>query len=463
MLPEMEPVAIAAVTIVSGAGLWKLFKMLQSWNAKASEDWELAADRLGLHSSPGSAFHPPTISGKIGLLLVAIGPDDADSRTVYTVEGLSTSLTLQSEGFFATPLSDLAGQKDHLTGDPEFDSAVRIGGSEAEAVSLLFDPEVRRLALAAVRDHDVVLTYGKLRLDSDLHAPSPHEIVRLARVVIDLAQAIENRLELPTGKRLREAVLRQDGPIARRALELLVERQPGTLGTIKACQGLLEHVRDPETRLLAARHAGPAGLEHLARLARDMRGTPATVRAAAFKEVLATMAIQESKALLEEGLRDVMREVRLVAIRAVRELRRMECTARLATLASHAGVDEEEQLAIAETMDELGGEHAERALIALLSADTAAVRLAAAQALRQHGTIAAVGPLLATAESSGVLSAVRTAAQDAVRAIQDRVPGSAAGQLALAPETPDVAGAVSLADARGALSQVPAGTKRRDP
>lgn len=224
---------------------------------------------------------------------------------------------------------------------------------------------------------------------------------------------------------------REEG-IACRALELLLERDPPAPGAPAACEQLLSSARTPE------------------------------VRAKAFEYLVTRVLAEESGALLEKGLRDAMLPVRLAAIRSVRTLRRRDCTARLVTLASRTGPDEEEGLAIAETMSDLGGEHAERALVSLLASESSAVQIAAAKGLGLHGTITAVAPLLAAAESSGILGgAMRTAVGEAVRAIQARIPEGSAGQLALAPETADAAGAVSLTDTRGALSPVPSTTVKR--
>lgn len=133
-------------------------------------------------------------------------------------------------------------------------------------------------------------------------------------------------------------------------------------------------------------------VDHLARLARGTRGTPAAVRASAFEHLAAHMPAKEAGAFLEEGLRSAVLEVRLAAVASIRGLRRLDCTEQLATLAARRTLDEEEQSAILEAIVELGGEHAEPTLISLLSAQTSGVRLGAATALARHGTIAAARP-----------------------------------------------------------------------
>lgn len=461
MLPEMEPFTIGALSLASATAFFWTLRVLREGNQRKTEVWAHAAERLGLHASPATVFHRPTISGLFGDLTVAIGLDDRQSNLVYAVKGLPATITLQSESFFATPFAALTGKGDLRTGDAAFDSAVHVGGAERSTLSLLLSPDVRRLALEAIKEHDAVLMEGTLSLESSNLDPNAAELVRLAQILMGLARAIVEQLAIPDRQRLLKGVRTQDGPVAHRALELLVERNPNQESTIAACQEMLQYVRDPATRLLAARHAGNAGMEHLTRLLENLNGTPAELRAGALEHLVATMPVQESRVVLDAGLRDVMRPVRLAAMRAVRDQRRMECTDRLATLAGHGGVDEEEQTAIAETMSELGGDHAERAFVSLLRSDASSVRLLAATALREHGTIAAVAPLRAVAEASGILSTVRTAALESIAAIQAQIPGGGSGQLSLASDEFNAKGAVSLTGTRGALSTVPDDPKRR--
>lgn len=420
----MEPIALLTVTAAGTSVLYAAIRLIGAGNRRKTKAWEVAAEQLGLRAEPATFFQTPSLHGPVDKLQMSIAT--ADKQMVYSVEGLPRHISLSAaHGLLSTPMGALlASRRDHETGDAAFDAAVNVKGAERDAITLLFDPELRKCVLDAIRKQQAVLEDGRLAIYSADLAPAPADLVRIARVAIRLAKAIEARLAIPLSQRLEDAIRSNDDGIAQRALELLLERDPVVPGAVSACEQVV---------------AGARG---------------AAVRAKAFEYLVSRLPPEGSARLLEQGLQDAMRPVRLAAIHSVRSSRRMEFTERLATLASRSGVDDDEQLAIAETMSELGGEHAERALLSLLAGKAAAVRVAAAKGLAVHGSIAAVAPLLAAAEAGGVLGSLRTTAQEAVRAIQSRIPDGAAGQLTLAPETPDAAGAVSLADARGALSPV---------
>lgn len=459
----MEPfaltVAVVGVTVVVAATA--VFEGVRSARVRIwamDHTWGRAAEKLGLQSSAATVFRYPRLTGTKGDLVVSIRVDHDGDRIVYEVSGISRSVALGSERLAAAVR--YAGA-DYQVGVPAFDAAVRVGGHEREAVTLLFDPDLRALALQVFRDYDGVLEEGTLTFSARGLKPSSDSLVSHGRLLLDLATAIEKRLRVPENKRLERAMKSKEGTVAQRALELLVEAEPTAASTVEACAEFLLQPRTPHARLLAARHAGEPGVAHLEELYRDVRETPVEVRAAALEHLVVSSPPEERGALLEKALRDSRRPVRLAAIRLVHRLGGLD-TARLAALATHPGVDREEQLAIAAALADIGGTDAERALLALLATTDLDVRIAAASGLAYQGTIAAVVPLRDAAEESGFRGgALKAAALDAIAAIQGRVPASAAGGLALAAPENDTAGAVSLADRRGALS--PAAKKDETP
>lgn len=457
----MDPFTVTAVVGLTALVATAVYGGVQSARLRIwsmNHRWTRAAERLGLQPSPATALRYPTLSGSKGELTVSIRVDHDGDRIVYEATGVPPGVALGSERVAAAVR--YAGA-DHQVGIPAFDAAVRVGGAEREAVTLLFDPDLRALALRVFRDGDGVMEDGTLTFSVRGKNPSRAALVEGGRLLLELATAIEKRMRVPESKRLERAMKSREGTVAQRALELLVEAAPEAASTMEACADFLLEPRTPEARLLAATHAGDAGLVHLEQLFRDERETPVEVRAAALGPLVARSSRETSGALLEEALRDRARPVRLAAIRVVHTLRGMN-TSRLAALARHPGVDVEEQLAIAAAFTELGGEHAEGALLSLLAAEDADVRMAAANGLALHGTIAAVVPLRDAAEAAGFREgALKSAAIDAVSAIQARIPESAVGGLALATAESDAPGAVSLADTRGALS--PAAKDDEDP
>jgi hypothetical protein len=93
----------------------------------------------------------------------------------------------------------------------------------------------------------------------------------------------------------------------------------------------------------------------------------------------------------------------------------------------------------------------EPALVAALGLEPAPVRRAAAVALGDVGTLAAVDPLLRSAEGLLTSRALKEAAREAVRKIQGRAGPAETGRLSLAAGT-EGEGALSLAPDGGALA-----------
>ena len=221
------------------------------------------------------------------------------------------------------------------------------------------------------------------------------------------------------------------------ALRLSFEMQPERADEIRA---LLDRACDiaealppgpPETsRLLAVAEADPLPRVRLGALAAALSlPSPEDRRRAAALAARSELPVERALAELLEG--DPARIARLNAD-----------AARQAT-----------PLAPGPVTAILGAAGAETQLLALLRADSPAVLTAAVGALAAHGSTRAVEPLLELQRSARD-EATRGAAERAIRSIQERLGPRDRGALTLS-EAEQAGGALSLAGARGALSEPP--------
>jgi hypothetical protein len=385
--------------------------------------WAEGAVSAGLtEPRPRNRLLKPHLTARDGdlWLRIELYNRDEDERGLrLTVSGLaqpSGSLRIRRESLRTEMEKRLLGIRETETGDERFDSRFFIQGPRALAMALLGCPA--RLELGRLLDgllsidatHEVVVG---AELDADTLTVEVSEVSLAAASAGDLlpgllqiARALRRPADL--NGRLAANLLAERDPLVRvRLLETLAAEFPESPRTR---QSLLAACDDPDARvrLRAAIELRAEGRETLASLV-SARSVDDTTRARALTELGPRVPAN----VVEETLRRALDEDTPVTARAcleaLRRFRRQESEPLLWQ--------------------------------ALESADVP-VALAAVQALRTCGSVEAVPRLLDVA-GRGSSEELRTTAREAVAAIQARLLGAAAGQLALVEET---AGALSLAE-----------------
>ena len=153
-------------------------------------------------------------------------------------------------------------------------------------------------------------------------------------------------------------------------------------------------------------------------LARDERA-PRFQREEALDELLGCASRDMAKRVAEELLSSPPMRPRAVAVYA--RLAGRGALPRLVRMAKELPFDAETLVAICDALGALGGGHAQDALLALLGNPDEEVPVAAARALAECGTPAAVEPLLRYADGLHENEELRSAARQAADAIQGRL------------------------------------------
>ena len=388
--------------------------------------WRQAALRAGLtdvESTEGGFFQGTALRGRAGELLVRL-EDYHRGKNVYgtriVIEGLghgAGGLTLRREGLSTAFEKRVVGEREIEIGDPAFDSEYYVQGQTPLALAIL-DPETRKRAAVLLRgriavggsqwvDVDASLSYGRLEVDVKESGFSRNR--QHVPAILESALDVARRLVAP-----------QDVPA----------RIAANLG------------REPE--------AG-ARLASLLALAREFPNHPATREAllAARGDDSEEVRLRAGIALREEGRETLGELVRgagtsdACAARAVAALdERLPADLAASTLKRALGGAGRPLTARAclESLGRLARPDHEGLLLEALASDEREVSVAAARALGQAGTVAAVVPLQESAERGGEH---RRAARQAIAEIQARLQGAGPGQLSLAGGE---AGALSLAD-----------------
>jgi len=424
--------------------------------ARAREDWQEVARRLGLAFEKGGVLRSDSVTGRLGSRSVRLdrfSRGSGKTRQTFTRVRIDArgrvprDLTIGPEGFVASIQKAFGGQ-DVETGDLAFDDKARVRGDEARSIALLGEA-VRRRLLARLPEFTV--RNGEVYYEERGYGVGASRIASLIEDMAELSNALEiEDSEIPA--RLLENV-RADGEAAvrRKSIEALAARHSDRKECAEAARHALRD-RDAGTRLAAAEVAGGDAAFEAAEAVVADPSAPAETRARAIEFVARRFDAGRAGpvvagALGEEG------PVALSAARAAGRLRYAPAVPRLSSLARAARVDVAREIVIA--LGAIGDPNGEQAAIEALEAADDGVRVAAARTLAKIGTVAAVEPLLPL--TKGILPAgeLRAAAAAAVRAIQSRLrPGergslsvteilSADGSLSL-PE--DEAGRVSLED-----------------
>jgi hypothetical protein len=370
--------------------------------------WRQAADAVrlsGVRLSNG--LLEASLVGCAEGLRVAMEECNAGKRSSGTrivVSGLGGGdLFLRSEDLRTALGKGVLGVEEIVIGAPEFDAQVYVQGADP-AVFAILDAETRGRVARLLGGELTVngrpiavrscVADGALRVEVPERGAHGASFGDVLRAVLGLA----HRLVAPPDVALRLArnLLRDPEPGFRlNALVVLVREYPKNPATRRALLAA-RHDTSAEVRLQAAMALGEKGRETLLGL----------VKADATDDACAARAV----AALGEGL--PTEEVETVLRRAV-----------------DRGCGET-ALACLEALGVRDASAREDVILAALRSPLDRVRTGAARVLGRTGTVAAIPELHGLCESGS--SDVRSAARQAIAAIQSRLPGASPGQLSLA-------------------------------
>jgi len=211
--------------------------------------------------------------------------------------------------------------------------------------------------------------------------------------------------------------------------------------------------QDATVRVQAAIAVGPEGRAVLFETA-TKEGVEDELAAKAIVALGEEFPISDAIERLQRTRRSDATALPCACIDAISRARTPEAVAVLAGVLTDAR--EDVAVAAAQGLAASPSEEGERALVASLGHDVAAVRIAAADALGRIGSPQAVTPLRECAGAHRFDGALRRAARQAIVEIQARVTGASPGQLSLAAGD---AGQITLVeeDQRGQVSLEPGG------
>lgn len=366
--------------------------------------------------------------------------DGKNSYTEFKIGGLPKELELHAKGL----LDRFFGVVE--TGDADFDERIAVRGPHASVFATL-DRDARTALRLGLGEAKAKLENGELRArlgGMSTARPIVEEVDRLLTICRTLVH------EEPIVDRL-VAVARTDSKAAVRshALAALVEAAPEAPATRRTC---LAAVMDPDPGVVicAAKALHRDGVDALSALALD-ESPPVERRVEALDALVHVTTHAERGALVPKLVRSLRAKVRARGFEWAAALRMAEMVPEAQRHVRAAGGDADEDAAIAALLGTSPDPKSEEALLVLLGRESAEVRIAAARALGECGSAAAVAPLHA-AGNSLLERAVSHACEQAAARIKERIEGASEGQLTIAE--PDAeAGELSVADAApGAVS-----------
>jgi HEAT repeat protein len=205
----------------------------------------------------------------------------------------------------------------------------------------------------------------------------------------------------------------------------------------------------PSVRLRAASALGSDGVPALRKLASIAQGYEET-RASALELLCERVDRDEAIRFLGEALQASSPVVRVAAAGILGRISAPELLGALEQGARDPRFDEDARATFAEALANTSSPDAEGPLLAVLDVEVAAIRMAAARGLAKIGTRRAVEKLLPLTEGITLDSGVKREARRAIDAIQSRLAGAGAGQLAISEDP--AAGALSEAEKPGGLA-----------
>jgi hypothetical protein len=418
---------------------------LAAWHAlnRRADAWRHAARTAGLtqireETTLGmlSKLHGEADGFGVTLQTYHRGKSEVGTRII--VDGrqrIPTSLNLRAEGF-SSKFDRAVGGKEIEVGDPGFDDEVYAQGPEDTLLPLL-DNEAR----AAVRDV-VALRAGRI-VDGTVRTEvrgygNPNALDAALSKLLRAARHLRRPDDVV--ERLATIASDDDFPAVRvRCLDLLGRKYPAHDRARQAFRDALR-AADTEMRLIAAialRDEGDSTLLQIAASTTEYQ----RLAARAIVALGPKLPLENAIAILDAA---VTHERPATAHAAIDALARIGGDAAVASL-GRALQRARGELALA-TVAALGAcadAGAEAPLLTALASDESALRETAAHALGRVGSPASGAPLHATVDAPLLDLGLRSAARQAIAAIQSRVPGASPGQISIAVgET----GRVSLSD-----------------
>lgn len=382
-----------------GKRLYENHRCLRLWHQA------MALCRVTPQKSSGIWTWRAKLTARLGPLEVRItgaGGDSEQSKVV--IKG--------PEGFSSLKLRRRVLKHEIEVGDEEFDDAFFVDGP-LRTVCARLDARMRRLLLRANADCNP-LNIGDGRLSVEV----PEEkLSRLLPLLLDIGRQLAQPINME--RQIAENVL-QDPEDGVRLVNLLflVRERPGDPETLRVLRAACSDA-SPQVRLRAAIELGDEGRKILQNLAEDSQDDASSAQAVT--HLAGRLSFERLSSILSDSLSKGLSQ-----------------RARAAAVA----------------LGTTGEPAAEAPLLQALQSENGALREAAASALGQVGTAAAVPLLQEAAERSLFDLALRRAARQAITEIQARLQGASPGQLSLAEAE---AGQLSLAQFEaGQLSLAPA-------
>lgn len=355
-------------------------------------------------------------------------------RVTVLVDGVSKEISLAARQGFAL------GGMEQRTGDAAFDARVKVTGNSLACRSLL-DATTRD----AVREALDVFPGLSVNGGVVVWSGRPADVDDAARRLLEVGSRLLSP-DLLAG--LEKSALTDRSPVMRlRALDLLTSRFSAAPETRRIAGAALADT-EASVRLRAALFLGPDGQDELAALGAN-ESLPPEVRAEAVRGAV-QLPRERAAEIVRGALTDRRELVRMSAILTVGRMKLAGCTSRLAGLVRRA--TPAMQLAIVEAAAATEHESAETPILAALQEGTPEAKLAAIRALGDVGTVRSIEPLLALRGSQIVVGALGPPAAAAVAAIQSRLAGAGAGQLAFAESA---GGEISFPGAESGSLSVP--------
>lgn len=420
--------ASGSIGIVFVGGLFAI--MTASFAVQAVRWWQTS----GVQDAPALTGATPIALSLTHPYLLVRATETDRWRVTIVIDGVAKDVSLAArEGF---PFSGI----EQRTGDAAFDARVKVTGNSLTCRSLL-DAGTRDALRAAIDAFPgLTVNAGVLQWSG-----RPTMVEEAAQRLLDAAAHLISP-DLLAG--LEKSALTDRSPIMRlRALDLLTSRFAAAPETRRIAGAALADA-DPPVRLRAALFLGPEGHDELAALAANESLAP-EVRAEAIRGA-AQLPRDRAAPIIRDALTDRRELVRMSAILTAGRLKLASCNSRFAGIVRRA--PPAQQMAIVEAAAATEHESAEAPLLAALEDGTPEAKLAAVRALGPIGTVRSIEPLLELRGLpllSGEMGPLATAA---IAAIQSRLAGAGAGQLALSDSS---GGEISFPGAESGSLSVP--------
>jgi HEAT repeat protein len=450
-----------ATILVVRAALTAARLVRQLWSSGPSSErraqWRRAAQACGLQEEPETPAlgRPNELTGTVRGLRVSLSGHRQGrlTGTRVAIEGLATPLAdLQIRRVGWGRVVGLVDARELDLGDAAFHGEYEVaGGAQARAV---LDSATRRLLRVLAPEVEVEVARGRMSaivVDRYRGVPS----LALSRVLPPLVE-IASRLVRPADivERLADNARHEpQAEVRLQCLIALVRECPYDPRTAELLRSALAD-KSPEIRLRAAVTLGAKGRDTLLALATSEDDVLAATAVVALGEAL---SVERAKSLLQ---RAVLTRQMATARACLEALGRIGGDAAVEILSRILWIEQGELATVAvNALIATRRPSAEPALIDALARNLKDLTVAAAEALGQIGSTAAVLPLREALARHPRDGALQRATRQAIRAIQARVSGAApgqlsltggeSGQLSLTPEDPS--GRLSLDQADEAL------------